>query len=329
MLKIGNVELKNDIFIGPMAGITNGAFREVCYENGAGLTCTEMLSDKAIYYANEKTLKMMEIDDSYHPVAMQIFGSSIDSMVYAAKYVDQKTTADIIDINMGCPVNKVIKTGAGSAMMKDEEHAVAVVREIIDNVKKPVTVKMRLGFDLQHINFLSLSMKLEEIGVSAIALHGRTRTQMYEGHANWDYIKELKQHLKIPVIGNGDVRSVDDYVRMKNECDVDGIMIARGVIGNPFLIKEIDNYNKGKENYQVSPIEKIEACLDHAKKLILLKGEKMAIREMRGLAPHYIAGMYMSTRYKNLMIKLDTYDELEKLLFEYLEVLNEFAQRDQ
>lgn len=327
MLNIGNVQLKNDVFIGPMAGITNGAFREMCYENGAGMTCTEMLSDKAIFYANEKTMKMMEIDDRHHPVAMQIFGSTLDSMVYAAKVVDKKTPADIIDINMGCPVNKVIKTGAGSAMMKDEDHAVSIVKEIIDNVEKPVTVKMRLGFDFQHINFLSLSLKLEEAGVKAIALHGRTRSQMYEGHANWSYIKELKENLKIPVIGNGDVRSVADYIKMKEECGVDGIMIARGVIGNPFLIKEIENYNQGKENYEVSPAEKIAACLDHTKKLIALKGEKMAIREMRGIAPHYIAGMYMSTRYKNDMIKLNTYDELEKLLYDYLEVVNEFAAR--
>lgn len=321
--KLGNVELKNPLIIAPMAGITNNAFRELCLEFGAGLVCAEMVSDKAIFYKNEKTAKMLDVGDG-HPCSLQIFGSDIDTMALASKYISENTNADIIDINMGCPVTKVIKTGAGSALMKDEDKALDIVKAVLDNTNKPVTVKMRLGFDKQHINFLSLAKKLENTGIKAITLHARTRSEMYEGKANWEYIKELHESLSIPVIGNGDIKTLDDYISHKGDCDA--LMIGRGIVGNPFLIKEIANYEEGKPTSAITYLDRFKMCLKHAEKLVNLKGEKIAIREMRGLAPHYISGLYNSTTYKNKMSKLETLDDLKKLLDEYEIVLKEINQ---
>ena len=320
-LKIGNVELKNPIIIAPMAGVSNGAFREMCFEFGAGLVCCEMVSDKAIYYMNNKTLKMLDVDDKYHPVSLQLFGADPETMELAARRLDNDTNADIIDINMGCPVLKVVKTGAGSALMKNEDLAVEIVERIVKAVKKPVTVKMRLGYDHVSENYLSLAKKLEQVGVKAITLHGRTKTQMYNGQANWEAVKKLHESLNIPVIGNGDIKTVDDFIR--HEEDADAIMIGRGITGNPFLIKEILNYLDGKKSFEVSYGERFKACLEHSEKLIKLKGEKTAIREMRGLAPHYITGLYDATRYKNLMSKMETLKDLEKMFIDYSKELED------
>lgn len=321
MLHIKNKEIKSPIVIAPMAGISNGAFRELCFEFGAGLVYTEMVSDKAIFYDNKKTMDMLVVDDNYHPISMQLFGSDKDSMVYAAKILDKKTNCDFIDINMGCPVHKVVKTGAGSAMMLEEDKAVDIVKAIIDNVDKPVTVKMRLGYTLKNMNYLSLAKKLESVGVSLIALHARTRGQMYDGHADWSHIKTLKENLSIPVIGNGDVKTVDDFIRMRQETNCDGVMIGRGCVGNPFLIKEISNYLDGKDNIEISIDEKFKYCLAHAEKLVNLKGERIGISEMRGLAPHYISGLYEATTYKEKMNRMDTYSDLVNILNEYKDVL--------
>lgn len=318
--KLGNVSLNNSLIIAPMAGITNAAFRDLCIEFGAGLVCCEMVSDKAIFYKNEKTAKMIDVGDS-HPVSLQLFGSDPETMAYAAKILDKESACDIIDINMGCPVNKVIKTGAGSALMKNEDLAVEIVKRVLENTSKPVTVKMRLGYDFSHINYLSLALKLENTGIKAITLHGRTRSQMYEGNANWDHIKLLHESISLPVIGNGDIKSLDDFIKYKDYAD--GIMIGRGIVGNPFLIKEINDYQKGLTVSSYSYTDKFKMCLRHAEKLCELKGENKAIREMRGLAPHYISGLYKSTVYKNLMSSLETYDDLVKLLNEYALILRE------
>ena len=323
-MQIGNIEVKTPIVIAPMAGISNDAFRQLCFTFNAGLVYTEMVSDKAIFYNNKKTMDMLVIDDNYHPTSMQLFGSDIDTMVYAAKVLDNNTNCDIIDINMGCPVNKVIKTGSGSALMKDEDKAVKIVKAVIDNVKKPVTVKMRLGYDSKHINYLSLAKKLEEVGVKAIALHARTRSQMYEGNADWNHIKTLKDNLSIPVIGNGDVKSVQDFIDMRNLTNCDAVMIGRGCVGNPFLIKEISNYLQGHDNYEITYKDRFDYCLKHAQSLINLKGEILGIKEMRGLAPHYISGLYMSTSYKNMMNQMSTYNDLQSILNEYEKVLNDY-----
>ena len=320
-MQIGKKTISSDIVVAPMAGISNDAFRQLCFEFGAGLVYSEMVSDKAIYYNNQRTMDMLKMSDDFHPVSLQLFGSDVSSMAYAAKILDRDTHCDFIDINMGCPVNKVVKTGAGSAMMKHEDETVIIVKQIIQNVEKPVTVKMRLGWDLQHMNYLSLAKKLEDVGVNAIALHARTRSQMYEGHSNWDHIRILKENLSIPVIGNGDVKSVDDYLKMKKETGCDGVMIGRAIVGNPFLIKEIRNYNEGRENYIVTPEDKFDYCLIHARKLMALSSEKHAMSQMRGLAPHYITGMYGATSFKEKMNHMTTYDDLVRIIDEYREYL--------
>lgn len=318
--KLGNVSLSNPLIIAPMAGVTNAAFRELCLEFGAGLVCCEMVSDKAIYYKNEKTAKMIDVGNS-HPVSLQLFGSDPATMAYATRVLDKESACDIIDINMGCPVNKVIKTGSGSALMKDEDLAVEIVKSVLDNTSKPVTVKMRLGYDFSCINYLSLAKKLENTGIKAICLHGRTRSQMYDGKANWDHIKLLHESITIPVIGNGDIKSLDDYIKHKDYCDA--IMIGRGIVGNPFLIKEISDYESGISTNEYSYMDKFNMCLKHAKKLCDLKGEDKAIREMRGLAPHYISGLYNSSVYKNKMSSISSYNELVDLFNEYEIVLKE------
>lgn len=321
MLHIRNKEIKNPIIVAPMAGISNEAFRQLCFEFGAGLVYTEMVSDKAIFYDNARTMKMLEVDDNFHPVSLQLFGSDAATMVYAAKIMDKKTNCDFIDINMGCPVNKVVKTGAGSAMMLKEDETVEIVRQIVEAVDKPVTVKMRIGYDMSHVNYVSLAKKLEAVGVSAIALHARTRSQMYEGHSDWSHIKTLKENLSIPVFGNGDVKTVEDFIKMREDTGCDAVMIGRGLVGNPFLIKEISNYLNGEEKIHISDDDKLDYCLKHAQKLIDLKGENRGIAEMRGLAPHYLTGMYNSHIYKNQMNQISTYKELEVIIEEYREVL--------
>ena len=322
MFQIANHKISSPVIVAPMAGISNDAFRTLCFEFNAGLVYSEMVSDKAIYYDNKRTMDMLKVSDDFHPVSLQLFGSDISTMVYAAKVLDKKTNCDFIDINMGCPVNKVVKTGAGSAMMKNEDETVIIVKQIIENVNKPVTVKMRLGWDIEHLNYLSLSKKLEAVGVSAIALHARSRSQMYEGRADWSHIKILKDNLSIPVIGNGDVKTVDDFIRMKQETNCDGVMIGRAIVGNPFLIKEIDNYLNHKEKIEVSIDDRFAYCLKHAQKLIALQGEKLAVSQMRGLAPHYLTGLYDSTTYKEKINHIKSYADLENILNEYREFLS-------
>ena len=317
--KIANINLKSPLIIAPMAGVTNVAFRKLCVEFGAGLVCTEMVSDKAVFYGNAKTLDMLKLDEDVHPISLQIFGSDPKTMAYASRYISENTCCDIIDINMGCPVNKVIKTGAGSALMKDEDLAVEIVKSVLDNTNRPITVKMRLGFDYKNLNYLSLAKKLESVGVAAITLHGRTRSQMYDGIANWEAIKKLKEELEIPVIGNGDIKTIEDYIKYKNYADM--IMVGRGVIGNPFLIKEITDYENGVPFENITYLDRISMCLRHTQNLIELKGEMVAIREMRGLAPHYISGLYKSTIYKNYLSKINTYEDMKELFKEYIEVL--------
>lgn len=319
MIKIGNVEIDNPVVIAPMAGISNIAFRRIAKRFGAGLVCNEMVSDKALYYDSLKTKQMCVIDENEHPVSFQLFGHDIDTVVYAAKYLDTQTNCDIIDFNMGCPVNKVIKAQAGSFLMKDIDYAKELVSNIVQNVNKPVTVKMRLGFDTYHINCVEMAKAMENVGVSAVAVHGRTRNQMYEGKADWSYIKQVKDAVSIPVIGNGDVRSVEDFHRMMNETGCDAVMLGRGIVGNPFLIQEcVDSITGQKHEFSME--DRIEICMDHARGLADTKGEKVAIREMRGLASWYLKGLPSSRIFKNEMSQMNTLEDLEKILHQFMEV---------
>lgn len=316
--KIGNITIKNQVVVAPMAGISNLAFREICKQFGAGLIYTEMVSDKALYYQNVKTLKMTQVMPFEHPLTMQIFGRDIESMVYAAKLLDTQTDCDIIDINMGCPVNKVIKSGAGSALMLDEELAAKIVSAVVEAVKKPVTVKMRIGFDDQYLNGVSFAKRMEAAGASALAVHGRTRKQMYEGKANWEAIKEIKEAVHIPVMANGDVKTPEDAQAILALTGCDAVMIGRGILGDPWMIKQTVSYlETGVIADDASMSEKFALAKEHAKQLCELKGERVGIREMRGHAAWYVKGLHQSHRLKDALAQMETYDQMLEILHNY------------
>lgn len=321
--KIGDIEIANQVVIAPMAGISNPAFRVICKEFGAGLIYTEMVSDKALYYENEKTIGMTDVEEGEHPLTMQIFGHDIETMVYAAKLLDTKTDCDIIDINMGCPVTKIVKSQAGSALMKDVDHATKMTKVVVEAVEKPVTVKMRIGWDMDQITCVDLAKGLEAVGVKAIAVHGRTKKQMYEGHADWSYIKQVKEAVTIPVMGNGDIRSGEDAKRMLDETGCDAVMIGRGVLGDPWLIKEVVHYlDTGKQLPPVSMEEKFMMARLHAKRLCNLKGEYVGMREMRGHAAWYVKGLPGSHKLKDALTKMETFDEMNQILDLYMAEMN-------
>lgn len=316
--KIKDVVIPNQVVIAPMAGISNPAFRVICKEFGAGLIYTEMVSDKALYYDNEKTINMTAVEEGEHPLTMQIFGHDIETMVYAAKLLDTKTDCDIIDINMGCPVTKIVKSFAGSALMKELDHAVAMTKEVVNHVNKPVTVKMRIGWDMDSINCVELAKGLESVGVSAIAVHGRTKKQMYEGKADWTHIRNVKNAVSIPVMGNGDVHSGEDAKAMLEETGCDAVMIGRGVLGDPWLIKDIACYlETGEHMAPVGIEEKFQMARLHASRLCELKGERVGMREMRGHAAWYVKGLPGSHRLKDALTKMDSMEEMENIFKEY------------
>lgn len=319
---IGNVEIKNRIILAPMAGITNIAFRKIIKQFGAGLVYSEMVSDKAILYGNKKTIEMLNVDESEHPISMQVFGGDLESIVEAAKYIDQNSNCDIIDINMGCPVNKVLKSDAGSKLLLYPDKIYEIVKATVEAVGKPVTVKIRIGFDFEHINCVEVAKLIEKAGASAIAIHGRTRSQMYEGKADWSWIKKVKEAVNIPVIGNGDVRTAKDAKRMIDETGVDAVMVGRAALGNPWVVKQMVAYvEDGIELEDPTYEDRIEQCLKHAQELIEFEGERLAIREMRGHAPWYIKGIKSSSYVKNKLSKIETYQELEEILTDYREYL--------
>lgn len=322
-MHIGNVEIKNRIIMAPLAGITNIAFRKIIKSFGAGLVYSEMVSDKAIIYGNKKTLEMLQVDESEHPISMQVFGGDKESIVEAAQFIDQHSNCDIIDINMGCPVNKVLKSDAGSKLLLYPDKIYDIVKATVAAVSKPVTVKIRSGFDFDHINAVEVAKLIEKAGASAIAVHGRTRSQMYEGKADWGIIKQVKEAVSIPVIGNGDVKTAKEAQRMLDETGVDAVMVGRAALGNPWVIQQMVAYvENGIGLADPTYEERIEQCLKHARELIEFEGERLAIREMRGHAPWYIKGVKSSSYVKNQLSKIETYQQLEEILSDYSKYLN-------
>ena len=322
--KIGEVEIKNPVVIAPMAGVSNSAFRTICFEFGAGLVYSEMISDKAIHYRSKKTLEMIRMFENEHPLSMQIFGSSKSTMVEAAKYIEANTDCDIIDINMGCPVTKIIKSNAGSALMKDIDKAVDIAKSVVESVNLPVTVKMRLGWTKETINCVELSKRLEEVGVKAIAIHARTKGQMYEGEPDFSWVKKVKESVSIPVLANGNINSVEKAKEVIGYTGCDGVMIGRAAIGDPFFIKELVSYYNNEEVKKVTYDERINMAISHAQRLSDLIGENYAMKQMRGLASWYITGMPYSARIKNQTSRLNTLDDLNDLYYGYLNDLKKY-----
>ena len=321
-LKIGNVQLDNNVIMAPMAGVSNESFRKIAKEFNVGLVCAEMLSDKAINFKNEKTIKMTKVSESEHPLSMQIFGSDIDSIVEAAKYLDKETDCDIIDFNMGCPVNKIVKNNAGSALMKDPQKAYKILKAIKESVDKPVTVKIRAGWDFDSINAVEVAKLMEKAGVDAITVHPRTKTQMYTGHSDWSIIKDVKESVNIPVIGNGDIKSFEDAKQMIEETNCDAIMIGRAAFGNPWLLKEvIYGLENKKFDKEVSKNEIYKYIIKHSESLKKSKGKKIANREMRSHIAWYISGLAYNKRIKDLINNQDSYDDVLTIVKKYFEIL--------
>jgi len=329
MLKIGNIEMGNKVVLAPMAGVCNPAFRLIAKEFGCGLVCAEMVSDKAILHGNERTMQMLYVDEREKPLSLQIFGGDRASLVEAAKVVDRQTNADIIDINMGCPVPKVTKCDAGARWLLDPNKIYEMVSAVVDAVDKPVTVKMRIGWDDQHIYAVENARAVERAGGRAVSVHGRTREQLYTGKANWDIIKDVKEAVSIPVIGNGDVFSPEDAKRMLEHTGCDGVMIGRGALGNPWMLFRTVRYlTTGDLLPDPTPSEKIEIAILHMDRLVALKSEATAVKEMRKHLAWYLKGLPGAARVKDVIMESTKRDQVVKLLQEYVDSLDYDASAD-
>ena len=317
MWKIKDLELQNQIVIAPMAGVSNPAFRSIVKNYHPALIYSEMISDKAIVYRNIKTIEMTQVMSDEHPIALQLFGEDIDSMVKAAVYLDQNTDCDVIDINMGCPVPKIVKGSGGASLMKTPDHAFKIVEAIVKEIKKPLTVKTRLGWDEAHLNVLEMAAGLEKAGASALAIHGRTRGAMYSGEARFDLIRQVKANAKIPIIANGDITSIAKAKEVLDFTKADAIMIGRGVLGQPWLIEELIK-GLNNEAYTMLDIqERFAIARTHALKLIEFKGEEIALKEMRGHLSWYLKGLPHSHRVKEGISMMKSYVEFDRILKDY------------
>lgn len=315
---IGKVKINNNIVLAPMAGISNSAYRRICKEMGCGLVYAEMVSDKAISFNNQKTIDMLYMTDYERPIAQQIFGCDVESFVYAAKYIEKNMHPDIIDINMGCPVPKVaVRAQAGSALLKNSDKIYEIVKAVVSAVNVPVTVKIRSGWDNNHINAVEVAKVIEKAGASAICIHPRTRSQGYSGKADWSIIKMVKDSVSIPVIGNGDIKKPEDVAKMIEETNCDAVMIGRGLLGNPWLIKNSLNYLEGKPLIDISLKDRVDMCLRHLDYLKDLKNEKLACLEIRNHISWYFKGIKGCNELKNKVYQTTSIRDIISLLNEF------------
>lgn len=318
-LKIGSVTLPNNLILAPMAGVTDLPFRLLCKEQGAGLLCMEMVSAKAILYKNRNTESLLEIDPRENPVSLQLFGSDPEIISKIAHQIEDKPF-DILDLNMGCPVPKIVNNGEGSALMKNPKLAGEIIRETVKAIDKPVTVKIRKGFDDEHINAVEMAKIAEDAGAAAVAVHGRTREQFYSGRADWDIIKQVKEAVSIPVIGNGDLLTAEDVIAMEEQTGCDGFMIARGAQGNPWIFRQILHYFETGEHLAKPTLEEVtQMILRHARMMLEFKGEYIGIREIRKHAAWYTAGYPNSARLRVAINNVESFEALEELLMNNLD----------
>lgn len=320
--KIRDIIIPNQFVLAPMAGVTNEAFRIICKKMNAGLVMAEMVSDKALGFKNSKTISMTKVNSLEHPISMQIFGADTESLVNAAIYIDKYSDADIIDINMGCPVNKVAKKSqAGASLLLDPNKVYDIVSNVVKAVSKPVTVKIRIGWDFEHINCVENAKMIEKAGASAITVHGRTRSQMYTGKADWSYIKAVKEAVSIPVIGNGDVIDIKTAKEMLEYTGCDAVAIARGALGNPFIFRELNEYfDNNRIIEKPSNLEIYNTILEQYDLLLKLKGEHLAMLEMRSHVAWYLKGRPGSAKIKDLCNRQVSFEDVKKILIDYLKI---------
>ena len=322
-MEIGDIKFKNNIFLAPMAGVTDSTYRMICREMGTGLVFTEMISAKGLYYKDENTKNLTKINPKENPVALQIFGSDPKIMaIITEKYINPREDIEILDINMGCPAPKIVKNGDGSALLKNPSLVRKILREIVKVSTKPVSLKIRMGWDHNSINGIEIGKIAEEEGVSFLTIHARTRDMFYSGNADWDYIKKMKENIKIPIIGNGDIFEPIDAIKMMEYTGCDGVAIGRGAMGNPWIFSRIQNLLDGKEDIVPSSNEKIDMAIKHLNLLCNMKGENIGVREMRKHIAWYLKGMKNSNSIKNRINTIKEKNEIENVLLEYKLELN-------